>query len=145
MSAQTFFTDAEKVRIEAAIEAAEKVTTGEIRLHVETQCPGELKKRVVEMFYTLGMQDTIRLNGVLLYLSLEDRQFAVIGDKGIDQNVKKDYWKKLYLKTSKLFTQKSVTEGLVWCIQDIGRELAKYFPITPDDINERDNAISFGD
>ena len=83
---------AHEAEIIQAIQKAEKKTSGEIRVHVESHCEGHPIERSKVLFFQLGMQKTDLQNGVLVYLAVKDRKFSIIGDKGIDANVPIEFW-----------------------------------------------------
>ena len=68
--------------IRAAIASTEDLTSGEIRIHLDPVCPDDPLGRARAVFETLGMHRTAARNGVLIYVSIEDRKLAVIGDVG---------------------------------------------------------------
>ena len=92
MRASDLFTPEERKRIMQAIEAAEMNTSGEIRVHVEVSYDGALLDRAATVFARLGMHKTALRNGVLFYLAVKKRQFAVIGDAGINKVVPPTFW-----------------------------------------------------
>lgn len=142
---QNFFTDSQKAEITKAIQAAELNSSGEIRIHIEKVCATEnVLDRAAEVFVNIGMANTAQQNGVLFYLSIDDRKFAVLGDKGIDKVVPDNFWEstKTLLRTH--FAQGLFTEGLVKGIHSAGEQLKHYFPYQSDDINELPDDISFG-
>ena len=142
---QNFFTDSQKAEITKAIQAAELNSSGEIRIHIEKACATEnVLDRAAEVFVNLGMTNTAQQNGVLFYLSIDDRKFAVLGDKGIDKVVPNNFWEstKALLRTH--FAQGFFTEGLVKGIHSAGEQLKHYFPYQSDDVNELPDDISFG-
>ncbi len=142
---QNFFTDSQKAEITKAIQAAELNSSGEIRIHIEKVCATEnVLDRAAEVFVNIGMANTAQQNGVLFYLSIDDRKFAVLGDKGIDKVVPENFWEstKTLLKTH--FAQGLFTEGLVKGIHSAGEQLKHYFPYQSDGINELPDDISFG-
>lgn len=142
---QNFFTDSQKIEITKAIQAAELNSSGEIRIHIEKVCATEnVLDRAAEVFVNIGMANTAQQNGVLFYLSIDDRKFAVLGDKGIDKVVPENFWEstKTLLKTH--FAQGLYTEGLVKGIHSAGEQLKHYFPYQSDDVNELPDDISFG-
>jgi uncharacterized membrane protein len=140
-----FFTEDEKKRILAAIGTAEKLTSGEIRLHVESKCKDEVLDRAAGIFYTLEMQKTAARNGVLIYLAMEDHKFAIIGDEGINKAVPADFWEVTKNKMRELFKAGSMVDGVVLGIAEAGIQLEKYFPYNREnDTNELSDDISFG-
>ncbi len=145
MRASTFFSDEQKYLIVNAIEEAEKSTSGEIRLHVEMRCHGDVMKRAVRVFQKLKMQRTQLRNGVLFYMAVSDRQFAIIGDKGINDKVPEGFWNDIEKHMSELFAKGLFTEGVTDGIRMAGEQLKRHFPYQLDDVNELTNEISFGD
>jgi uncharacterized membrane protein len=139
------FTPDEQQRIVGAIRQAEKTTSGEIRVHVEQHCPdADPVQRAIDVFGRLGMHQTKERNGVLFYLALTDRKFAVIGDKGIDAEVPADFWAstKDLLRTH--FAGGDYVSGLSAGIQRAGQQLRQYFPHAgASDTNELSDDISF--
>jgi len=51
-----------------AIKDAEKDTSGEIRVHIENYCKGDILDRAAQLFGILKMHKTEKRNGVLFYL-----------------------------------------------------------------------------
>lgn len=144
-SAHDFFTPEQQEDIKHAIQSAELDTSGEIKVHIENTCPGEVLDRAALIFNKLGMNKTELRNGVLFYLAVANRKFAVIGDAGINAFVEKDFWDRLKSRMADYFRQNQFTEGLMMAIHETGLELKKYFPYKTNDINELDDEISFGD
>ena len=105
MNPRTFFSKADQLRIENAIVEAEKQTSGEIRLHIQSQTKGNVMDAAVDAFYRLEMNNTALRNGVLFYLSINDHQFAVIGDSGINKLVPSDFWDSIYQGIVSYFKQ----------------------------------------
>jgi uncharacterized membrane protein len=139
------FTPDEQQRIVGAIRQAEKRTSGEIRVHVEQHCPdGDPIKQAVEVFGRLGMHQTKERNGVLFYLALTDRKFAVIGDKGINAKVPTDFWASTKDLMRTHFAAGDYVGGLSQGIERAGLQLRQYFPHTgANDTNELSDEISF--
>jgi len=127
-----------------AIEKAEKNTSGEIRVHIEKKCSKGVLDRAAEMFASLQMHKTKLRNGVLFYLALEDRQFAVLGDAGINMLVPPDFWEDVKEKMKTHFQAQNFIEGLEQGIELAGQQLKTYFPYKEDDKDELSNEISFG-
>jgi len=80
------FNQDEEARIADAIRAAERGTSGEIRLYVEDYCQRDHPaERAQELFQLFGMYNTQNRNAVLIYLAEKSRQFALWGDAGIHE------------------------------------------------------------
>ncbi len=139
-----FFSSSERRQIVEAITRAEKLTSGEIRVHVEPKCSGIVLDRAADVFHKLEMQKTVLRNGVLIYVAWEDRKLAVIGDKGINEAVPADFWDSTVEKMTNLFREQKYVDGIVHGIDEAGRQLTKYFPYYAGDKNELSNDISEG-
>lgn len=139
-----FFSAEQIKQIESAIKSAEENTSGEIRIHIENRCRGEALDCAAAVFQKLGMHKTLLRNGVLFYLAVKDRKFAVAGDKGIHQNVSEGFWDSVRDNMLKKFKEEKFTEGLCEGITMAGNELKKYFPVTTADKNELSNEVTFG-
>ncbi|MFN8353384.1 MAG: TPM domain-containing protein [Spirosomataceae bacterium] len=138
-------TDEQQKQIVATIKAAEKNTSGEVKVHIEANCTSdEVLDRAKEVFFNLGMHRTERRNGVLFYVATEDRKFAILGDEGIDAVVPDDFWQTTRDLMRKHFQKAEYAEGLSAGIQLAGQQLQAYFPYQDDDTNELSDDISFG-
>lgn len=138
------FTPDEQQRIVEAIRAAEKATSGEIRVHVEPHCAhADPVQRAIEVFANLGMHQTKEQNGVLFYLAHTDRKFAILGDKGIDTKVPGNFWESTKDLLRSHFVAGDYAEGLRLGIERAGQQLKQYFPYASDDTNELADDISF--
>jgi uncharacterized membrane protein len=144
MRASDIFTPEERKRIMQAIETAEMNTSGEIRVHVEVSYDGALLDRAATVFARLGMHKTALRNGVLFYLAVKKRQFAVIGDAGINKVVPPTFWDEIRSVIEGHFKNSEFGEGLSKGILLTGEQLKKHFPYTTGDTNELPNEISFG-
>jgi uncharacterized membrane protein len=145
MSARKFFTKQQKEDIMMAIKNAELDTSGEIRVHIEEKCPGDVLDRASMIFDKLEMQKTELRNGVLFYLALKNRKFAVLGDAGINKVVPDDFWDDVRDVLLNHFRSNSFAEGLAEGIALAGKQLKMHFPFHKDDVNELPDEISFGD
>jgi len=144
MKAEDLFSEEARQQIVKAIEAAELNTSGEIRVHIENKCKIEVLDRAAYIFKYLEMHETALRNGVLFYLSVKDKKFAVIGDAGINAKVPEDFWNNVKDLVIANFKQEKFTEGLSEGIKLAGMQLKEHFPYHVNDKNELDNEISFG-
>lgn len=143
MSVENFFSKEEKKQITDAIVEAEKNTSGEIRLHAEGHCKLDVLDRAAYIFEKLNMHKTEQRNGVLFYLAVHDRKFAIIGDAGINQLVPTDFWDVIKETMLTYFKEGKFTEGLTKGILMAGEQLKANFPYQKEDQNELSNDISF--
>lgn len=144
LGAQGQFSAAEERALEQAIEQVELRTSAEVRIHIERRCPGEVMDRAAECFEALKMHETAARNGVLLYLAIKDRKFAVIGDVGIHQHVGDAFWDAVADAARPQLAAERWTDGLQAAAVAVGDALIEHFPIASDDVNELTNAISWG-
>jgi uncharacterized membrane protein len=137
-------TEDEKQILVQAIRNAERLTSGEIRLYVESHCAYvDPIDRAHEVFLQLGMEKTKHQNGVLLYIALKDRQYAIVGDKGIHQKVGTHFWQQTAKEMLSHFSQNQIVPGIAHCIGAIGATLREFFPFEGDD-NELPDDIVIG-
>jgi uncharacterized membrane protein len=141
----TLFNEQEQDLIATAIEDAEKVTSGEIRIAIDKHCTGDALETAQSYFKKLGMDKTVLHNGVLIYLAYEDHKFAIIGDKGINKVVPPDFWEMTQIAMKAHFAGGNIAEGLIAGISLVGEKLAIFFPSDHDDINEIPNDIIYMD
>jgi uncharacterized membrane protein len=144
-----FFSGEEQQSIVDAIRAAERRTSGEIRLHVERKVPrnrpaeGDPYARARELFSAMGMHETAARNGVLVYMALQDRRMAVVGDENLHTLVGESFWEEIVDAMGKEFREERFLQGVNGAIQRIGERLRAHFPHRDDDINELPDEISF--
>ena len=143
-SARDFFSPEEQKAITKAIAEAEHKTSGEIRVHIENTLSGDVLDRAAFLFKQLGMSKTGQRNGVLIYLAVKSRQFAIIGDNGIHKVVPENFWDQIKHKMLYDFREARFTEGLVTAILSAGEQLKKHYPYLENDQNELPDEISFG-
>ncbi|TKG96067.1 TPM domain-containing protein [Puteibacter caeruleilacunae] len=144
MTPSAFFTDLEKEQIVAAVKQAELSTSGEVRVHIENHCKGESLDRAAYVFDKLDMHKTELRNGVLFYLAVVDRKFAIIGDGGINAKVPTDFWDAIKQTMLEYFKEGKYADGLSNGIIMAGEQLKEHFPYQQDDVNELPDEISFG-
>lgn len=143
MSVENFFSKEEKKQITEAIAEAEKNTSGEIRLHVEGHCKIDVLDRAAYVFEKLEMNETAQRNGVLFYLAVYDRKFAILGDAGINQVVQANFWDNIKETMLTFFKEGKFTDGISKGILMAGEQLKAHFPFQKNDVNELSDEISF--
>jgi uncharacterized membrane protein len=136
----------DQLKIVDAIRAAERVTAGEVKVHVELRCPGgDAYKRAVDLFARLGLTKTKERNAVLIYVATRDRKFSIIGDQGIHEEVGSAFWADAVQRMKVAFARGAFGEGIAGAVQSVGQRMAKKFPRKVDDVNEIDNEITTDD
>jgi len=143
-TAKSFFDVEQQEAIKQAIVEAERNTSGEIRVHIDNECTGEAMHKAVDVFAKLKMHETELRNGVLIYLAVKDKKFAILGDAGINIAVPLGFWDTIREQMAVQFKKGEFVEGLCEAILASGNQLKKHFPYKKNDINELNNDISFG-
>jgi uncharacterized membrane protein len=146
--AERLFTAADFVAMADAVRAAEARTSAEIRVHLERRLhrwplgrPDALR-RAVKVFAHLGMHLTAERHGVLIYLAVEDKKLAIVGDEGIHRRVGDAYWQTVRDLMVAALRQGRALDAVLAGIAEVGRVLAQHFPRRPDDENELSDQVS---
>jgi uncharacterized membrane protein len=129
-------------RVVAAIAAAERRTSGEIRVLFSRHKADDPVAAATRQFERLGMTATAARNGVLIFVAPRSRNFAVIGDTGVHEKCGQAFWAELAAAMSEHFRRGDFTAGLVHGIERAGGLLAEHFPRRPDDVNELPDDIA---
>lgn len=141
---EEFLTAPEEQEVIHAIKIAELNTSGEIRVHIEETANGDVDSRATEVFSILKMNETKLRNGVLLYVAVADKTFAIYGDKGINELVANSFWDDTRNIILSQFKKGQFKQGLVDGILHAGEQLQIHFPWDASNENELTNSISKG-
>ena len=133
-----------KKAVVAAIIEAERKTSGQIRVHVQKKCKEGALHEAKKVFHRLKMHKTKHRNAVLIFIALEDRQFAILGDSGIHTHVGDSYWSQARDKMASYFAKGQMKEGVVAGVLSVGEKLKAHFPADAYDQNELSNEITEG-
>lgn len=146
MKVREFLTESEEKQIIEAIKTAEKATSGEIKVHIESKCPKEVIKRATVVFNKLNMHKTELRNGVLFYVAVHDKKFAILGDHGINNKVPTHFWEDIKTNMQHRFKHGEFALGLSEGILKAGEQLKVHFPYQKGyDVNELSDDISIGE
>ncbi|MBP8791677.1 MAG: TPM domain-containing protein [Lutibacter sp.] len=141
---EDFLTAEEEQAIVSAIKNAEKNTSGEIRVHIEKTTDKPPMERALEVFYFLKMDATELKNGVLFYVAVKSKKFAILGDEGINKLVPANFWDTEKDILAAHFSKEEYAIGLQQAITKVGEKLKAFFPYQSDDTNELSDEISKG-
>ena len=142
MTQKEFLAMLDQARIVAAIQDAERATSGEIRIHVQPKAiGGDIRTVAEKTFERLGMTKTALRNGVLLFIATEEQRFVILGDKGIHEKVPAGFWDEIAAKLTIRFKNAEFTDGIVEAVEAAGAQLGQYFPRAADDVNELPDTI----
>ena len=141
------FSDADLDAIAAAVAAAERETSGEIRVHLERRLPpgvpgGDALTRATDIFTRLGMHTTDERNGVLIYLAVDDHKLALAGDAGVHARVGDEYWQRIRDAMVERLRRGEPRDAVVHAVTEVGQVLGRFFPRRPDDRNELSDRVS---
>ena len=141
-----FFSANDKEQIVQAIRIAERETSGEIRIYVESKnAYVDAIDRAAEIFFKLKMQETDHRNAVLFYIAMDHHELALFADEGIYQKVGADYWNNAVKNMLSQFSKDNISNGIEQCILQVGQTLKEKFPYIPtEDKNELPDEIVFG-
>ena len=141
---EDFLSAKEEEEIIQAIRMAERNTSGEIRIHIESHSKTEIYKRTADVFHFLKMDNTKLRNGVLIYVAVNDRSFVIYGDQGINDVVGNDFWENTRNIIQSHFKTGNYKKGLIDGVIKAGEQLERYFPWSQNDTDELPNEISKG-
>lgn len=127
----------------AAIGEAERRTSGEIRVHLEDHIEEDVLDHAAFLFEELGMHRTKDRNGVLIYVSVADRQAAVLGDKGVNDRVGPYFWRDVLGVLQLHFAASRHADGLCEAVRMVGEKLRDMHPYQRGDRDELSNEVSF--
>ena len=139
----TFLTDTEMASLVEAIQTAEDCSTGEIRIHIDSNTEGNNAEMAFEVFKTLCKDQTAEKNAVLFHVNFERQYLTIIGDEGIHKKVHQSFWDRMHDRITEEFSKKNYFGGLRDAVLDTGVELKKYFPIMGENPNELPNELTF--
>ena len=144
--ARVLFPESALAQIEAEVRAAEHTHEGEIRVAVETSLSFaqlwhslNARERALQVFAALGVWDTARNNGVLIYVLLADRTVEIIADRAIAAHIPAAEWAALCAEIAAKFGRGEPAAGCCLAVRSVGQRLARHFPATGGDGNELPN------
>ncbi|MFN4362395.1 TPM domain-containing protein [Chryseobacterium hispalense] len=141
--AGNFLTNQQIASLVEAIQSAEENSTGEIRVHIDSNTDSDQAKTAFRVFEELCMGKTTERNAVLFHVNFEQKYLTIIGDTGIHEKVHQSYWDHLHDYITSEFAKGNYYKALKSAILETGLELKKHFPVTGENPNELSNEITF--
>ena len=138
-----FLTDQQMASLVEAIQTAEDYSSGEIRIHIDSNTEGNNAEIAFEVFKRLCKDKTVARNAVLFHVNFEQKYLTIIGDEGIHEKVDQNFWERMHDRITGEFSKGNFHDGLKNAVLETGLELKKYFPITGENPNELPNEITF--
>ena len=123
-------------KVVAAIAAAEKLTSGEIRVWISQREIKDAVEAAQKRFLKLGMDKTPERNAVMIFVAPHTQVFAVIGDSGVHEKCGNAFWTEVTSQLSADLKNASITGALINAIRKIGDLLAAHFPPGTGDRND---------
>ena len=131
-----FLSNVDHDAVVGAIAAAEKQSSGQIRLFITHKRVDDPVAAAERHFHRLGLTDTHHRNAIFLFISPASRKFAVLGDEGIHDKAGDEAWRGISAALEGHFRQGEFTAGLIAAIHRAGDLLALHYPPTPESANE---------
>lgn len=138
-----YLTDQEMASLVEAIQSAEQHSSGEIRIHIDSNTDDHNAEAAFEVFKRLCMSKTAERNAVLFHINFDRRYLTIIGDEGIHQKVHQSFWDRLHDDITQGFSKGIFFEPIKKAVLETGFELKKYFPHRGENINELPDEITF--
>lgn len=126
-----------------AIQTAEDHSTGEIRIHIDSNTEGNNAEIAFEIFKRLCKDQTAARNAVLFHVNFEQHYLTIIGDEGIHEKVHQNFWDRMHDRITAEFSKGNFHDGLKDAVLETGLELKKHFPVSGENPNELPNEITF--
>ncbi len=139
------FKNTDEKRVVDAIRSAEQMCSGEVRVHLDEYCKGDVVLKAQNVFKHLEMDQTNLRNGILIYVALKEKKFCILGDVGIDEKVPSDFWETTKDLMKSHFAKGQIIDGIVTGIEEAGAQLKTFFPYQDNDKDELSNDISYGE
>ncbi len=133
-----------KREIVDAIRKAEAQTSGEIRVHLARKCREDVLGHAKKIFSKLGMHRTKRRNAVLIFVALDSRRLAILGDAGIHDRVGDFFWGGTRDKMIEYFRKDEIKEGIIAGVAGVGEKLRQHFPRHLDNPDELPDTVTEG-
>lgn len=138
-----YLTDRELASLVDAIQIAENMTSGEIRVHIDANTDKDNAKTAWEVFKFLNMHQTKERNAVLFHVNFEKKYLTIIGDEGIHAKVNQHFWNILHDEITSKFALGQYFQAIYDGIIATGKELKTYYPTQEHNTNQLSDEITF--
>ena len=131
-----------KQKIVDAIRQAERLTSGEVRVHLKNQCGQDVLAEAKKIFHRLNMHKTKQRSAVLILVCPKNRTFAILGDSGIHAKVGGPFWNGVRDAMTGHFKKDQFVEGIIAGVLQTGEALKTHFPHTAGDVNQLPDEVT---
>lgn len=138
-----YLTENDMATIVEAIRTAEDHSTGEIRVHIDSNTESNNAEVAFGVFNTLCKDKTAEKNAVLFHVNFEQKYLTIIGDEGIHEKVHQFFWDRMHDYITGEFSRGNYAGALKNAILETGLELKTHFPVAGENINELPNDLTF--
>ena len=115
--------------VKEAILATRKLTSSEIFVHIDQQHEEEDDwERAEIVFDALHVEQTEMRNGVLLYVSIQDKSLFIMGDTGVNEVVSEDFFESAKTIIINYFKLAQYGPGIIAGVEQLGKDLSQVFP-----------------
>jgi len=103
--------------------------------------PNRVKKHKCEKqatleFFSNGVYKTKSKTGILIYISILEKEVIVIGDEGINLKIPNNSWDNLISKIVNGIKTNNLANGIIFGLKEADKLLKEHFPIKGEYINE---------
>ena len=115
--------------VKETILATRKLTSSEIFVHIDQQHEEEDEwERAEIVFDALHVEQTEMRNGVLLYVSIQDKSLFIMGDTGVNEVVSEDFFESAKTIIINYFKLAQYGPGIIAGVEQLGKDLSQVFP-----------------
>ncbi len=104
-----------------------------------------VRRRAVRAFHEHGLNRTRQSTGILIMISLFERDVEILADRGINERVPDGTWDSVVKDLVAGIREGRQEDALVHAVKRVGTLLEEAFPITPGDENELHDHVIFED
>jgi uncharacterized membrane protein len=142
MKPHQFLQAVDHEKIVAAIAAAEKRTSAQIRVYVSHHKRVDALAFANRRFLKLKMDRTPMRNAVMIFLAPKTHKFAVVGDVAVHAKCGDGFWRSVVTAMEPLLKRGDFTEAIVVGVTNVGDVLAQHFPQLSRDRSDLSDAVT---
>lgn len=94
-----------------------------------------------EQFYNLGLNRTKTRQGIMFFVSFDEKYVEIISDTTISSKIEDEYWQDIINEFISNVKKKELSKGYLKAIDSCSKILIKEFPIQENDKNELPNEV----
>ena len=139
-ASKRYFNKQDQNAIANAVTEAEHGHIGEIQVVIEGHIPSneayylDTRARAKQLFAELGVWDTEKNSGVLLYLNLCEQKVEIVIDRGINQATTQEQWQAICDHMVQQLKQKQYRQAVILGVTQIGDILNTFYDNEFEDI-----------